>query len=105
MASGPRCSDLQGSEGRGLRGSAGAGPARLPLADNGRHAGGHGERGGVGGGEPLQADDHVVAAFGDGLPNVLFLGTKTKAKNWVRRLLHEGDIPKNHSPSFSLGAR
>lgn len=76
-------------------------PGRLPLADERHHAAGHAERGGVGRGEALQAEDHVAAPLEDDLPHVLFVGIKTEAKSSVRHLLHRGDVPKA-SPCFPL---
>lgn len=55
-------------------------PPQRPLADERDHAGGYSEGGGVGGGESLQADDHVVASFGDDLAHILFLGREEKSK-------------------------
>lgn len=55
-------------------------PQQRLLAGERRHARGHSKRGGVSCCEALQADDHVAAAFGDDLPNVLFLGTEEKSK-------------------------
>lgn len=44
---------------------------QLPLAHERDHAGGYSERGRVGRGEALKADDHVAASLGDDLPHVL----------------------------------
>ena len=68
------------SQNRGFRLFLRGPPRQLPLADERHHAGGHSERGGVGSGKSLQANDDVAASFGDKLPNVLFLGTEEKSK-------------------------
>ena len=80
------CEDLVGSGRRWswIRGApilrVRRGPGAAPLADERDHAGGHPEWGGVGGGEALQAQDHVAAAFDDHLPDVLFLRRQEKSK-------------------------
>lgn len=55
-------------------------PSALLLADKRDHAGGNSERGRVGRGEALQAEDHVAASLGDDLPNVLFCRREEKSK-------------------------
>lgn len=72
--------DLHGSQSRGFHLFWRLPCQQLPLADERHHAGGHSKRGRVGCGEPLQANDQVVAPFDDDLPRILFSGTEEKSK-------------------------